>query len=202
MKKAMTSPATLTARATLSDKHRATLSGAVLGGIETLYQGQRFLSVLSNDDYVALAAPHVSSSIGEHFRHWLDLFHAIRHAEGQDQATPNSDMNKIDYNVRRRGHPVERDCRVAEREIAQLVDWLCQLPPDVLEARVCVESEVMMSQRQVEEVESTLAREITFAALHATHHFAMAKVVASLRGIEVESGFGLAPATATYQRAQ
>ncbi|MEH0664450.1 hypothetical protein H4F18_10630 [Vibrio scophthalmi] len=198
----MTSPATLTARATLSDKHRATLSGAVLGGIETLYQGQRFLSVLSNDDYVALAAPHVSSSIGEHFRHWLDLFHAIRHAEGQDQATPNSDMNKIDYNVRRRGHPVERDCRVAEREIAQLVDWLCQLPPDVLEARVCVESEVMMSQRQVEEVESTLAREITFAALHATHHFAMAKVVASLRGIEVESGFGLAPATATYQRAQ
>lgn len=202
MKKAMTSPATLTARATLSDKHRATLSGAVLGGIETLHQGQRFLSVLSNDDYVALAAPHVSSSIGEHFRHWLDLFHAIRHAEGQDQATPNSDMNKIDYNVRRRGHPVERDCRVAEREIAQLVDWLCQLPPDALEARVSVESEVMMSQRQVEEVESTLAREITFAALHATHHFAMAKVVASLRGIEVESGFGVAPATATYQRAQ
>lgn len=202
MKKAMTSPATLTARATLSDKHKASLSGAVLGGIETLYQGQRFLSVLSNDDYVALAAPHVSSSIGEHFRHWLDLFHAIRHAQGQDQATPYGEMSKIDYNVRRRGHPVERDCRVAEREIAQLVDWLCQLPPDALEARVSVESEVMMSQRQVEEVESTLAREITFAALHATHHFAMAKVVASLRGIEVESGFGVAPATATYQRAQ
>lgn len=128
MKKAMTSPANLTARATLSDKHRATLSGAVLGGIETLYQGQRFLSVLSNDDYVALAAPHVSSSIGEHFRHWLDLFHAIRHAQGQDQAPPHGEMSKIDYNVRRRGHPVERDFRVAEREIAQLVDWLCQLP--------------------------------------------------------------------------
>ena len=166
-------------------------SQAVIGCIETLNQGYDFLETLSQEDYTYLARPHISSSIGEHFRHWLDLFHAIKR-----------DSNKIDYNVRRRGHQVERDINVAKQEIKALSEWLFHLPNYTLAEPVLVETEVMLSQTQVEEVSSTLVRELTFAALHATHHFAMAKVVASLRGLDSDETFGVAPTTATYQRAQ
>ncbi|AIS57719.1 hypothetical protein TW78_17710 [Vibrio coralliilyticus] len=166
-------------------------SQAVVGCIETLNQGYEFLETLQPEDYTYIAQPHVSSSIGEHYRHWLDLFHAIR-----------LDRDKIDYNVRRRGHNVERDINVAKQEIAELIEWLFGLPANELNQPVQVETEVMLSQTHVEEVTSTFVREITFAALHATHHFAMAKVVASLRGVASDSHFGVAPTTATYQRAQ
>lgn len=163
----------------------------VLGCIETLNQGYRFLESLTQEDYTYIAQPHVSSSIGEHFRHWLDLFYAIK-----------LDPYHIDYNVRRRGHEVERNLHIAKQEIKELCEWLFHLPNRILNLPVAVETEVMLSQTQVEEVSSTLSRELTFAALHATHHFAMAKVVASLRGVTLDAQFGVAPATATYQRAQ
>ncbi|KJY81810.1 hypothetical protein TW81_15765 [Vibrio galatheae] len=166
-------------------------SQTVIGCIETLSQGHEFLETLSHEDYVFIAHPHVCSSIGEHFRHWLDLFLAIK-----------LEPSKIDYNVRRRGHVVERDLDVAKQEIRDLIEWLFALPSSDLNQAVVVETEVMLSQTHVEEVSSTLIRELTFVALHATHHFAMAKVVASLRGVDSESSFGVAPTTATYQRAQ
>ena len=166
-------------------------SQAVIGCLETLNQGLEFLERLSPEDYTFVAAPHVTSSIGEHYRHWLDLFHAIR-----------LDSDKIDYNVRRRGHNVEREINTAKQEIKQLIEWLFKLPANRLEQIVTVETEVLLSQTCAEEVQSSLARELTFAALHATHHFAMIKVSASLRGITSDTHFGLAPATASYQRAQ
>lgn len=163
---------------------------AIIGCIETLNQGYEFLQVLSNDDFIAVAHPHISSSIGEHYRHWLDLFHAIRR-----------DTNKVDYNVRRRGHQVERDIELAKTETKELIDWLASIPVNQLHQPVQVETEVMLSQTHVEEVTSSLVRELTFAALHATHHYAMAKAVASIKGIESDKLFGVAPTTATYQRA-
>jgi len=176
---------------TLTQDSQLHPSQAVVGCIETLNQGYQFLESLNEQDYVFIAQPHVSSSIGEHFRHWLDLFYAIK-----------LDPVSIDYNVRRRGHNVERSIDVAKQEISELIEWLFALPFNQLNKTVNVESEVLLTQTHVEEVSSTLARELTFAALHATHHFAMAKVVASLRGVEADSKFGVAPATATYQRAQ
>lgn len=166
-------------------------SSVVLGCLETLNQGYEFLDLLSDDDYTFIAQPHVASSIGEHFRHWLDLFHAIR-----------MEPSRIDYNLRRRGHPVERDLSIAKREITELVDWLSHVSSAQVDQSVSVEVETLLSKTQIEQVQSTLARELTFAALHATHHFALAKVVASLRGIQSQQQFGVAPTTVSYQKAQ
>lgn len=170
---------------------QTSLPQAIVGSIETLTQGLEFLETLSDADYQFVAQPHVTSSIGEHFRHWLDLFHAIA-----------IDPTRIDYNIRRRGHVVEREVATAKREILSLIEWICALPAAELSRTVKVETEVLLSQTHVEEVESTLSRELTFVTLHATHHFAMARVIASLRGIESAQCFGIAPTTASYQRAQ
>ncbi|RLV61038.1 hypothetical protein D5018_04145 [Parashewanella curva] len=178
-------------RIRLASNDQTSPSQSVIGCIETLNQGREFLDTLTQEDYVFIPQPHFSSSIGEHFRHWLDLFHAIK-------------LNplKIDYNVRRRGHIVERSLEVVKQEISDLIEWALQLTSDELSQSVSVQTEVLLSQTHVEEVISSLARELTFATLHATHHFAMAKVAASLRGVDSDSYFGVAPTTATYQRAQ
>ncbi|EJO9873604.1 TPA: hypothetical protein ACGUVZ_004657 [Vibrio vulnificus] len=163
----------------------------VQGCLETLEQAQQFLLDIEDRHYVTPAAPYVSSSIGEHFRHWLDIFHAIRLAS-----------EEIDYNQRRRGHAVEHSIEQAQVEIAQLTTWLGNLSAEAAVMKVSVTSEVTLYQTRIAEMQSTLERELAFAALHANHHFAMAKVAAQVMQVETNSAFGIAPATATYIRGE
>ncbi|HBC3995985.1 TPA: hypothetical protein KD875_002650 [Vibrio cholerae] len=172
---------------TLAQPYR--FSAAIHGCLETLEQGRDFLNTIGDDHYTYVAKPHVSSSIGQHFRHWLDIFHALRSAP-----------NTVDYNQRRRGHPVESSREVALSEIDGLIAWLESEQNMTPTLDIDVVMEVSLSQTESCTFHSTLERELAFAALHANHHFAMAKVVTSLLNVQTPSDFGLAPATATFLR--
>jgi len=163
-----------------------------LGCIEALEQGNDCLKSLSDDQYNWAAAPHISSTIGEHFRHLLDLFHAINLANGK----------VIDYNFRRRGHAVEKSRTTAIKEIDHLIYWLENMSHAELISPVTILTEVSMTETQVHSMSSTLERELTFVALHANHHFAIAKVAISLLDLKVSDSFGLAPNTLSYLRGQ
>ncbi|MHC6527366.1 MULTISPECIES: hypothetical protein [unclassified Vibrio] len=165
---------------------------SVRGCVETLEQGYAFLHHLEDNDYTHVAQPHLCSSIGQHYRHWLDIFHALQHTQ----------EGVVDYNQRRRGHHVETSRQAAMKEIEHLIDWVLHCSPKALHAPVTVISEVSLSASESIASVSTFERELTFAALHASHHFAMAKVVASLLGIKAYETFGLAPATASFYRGQ
>lgn len=108
----------------------------------------------------------------------------------------------IDYNQRRRGHRVETSRSVALVEIDELTNWLTGLSEKELKKNVNVLTEVSVLHTQACLMSSTLEREITFAALHANHHFAMVKVAASLMNKAIDDDFGIAPATATFLRGQ
>mgnify|MGYP005989535383 CR=1 FL=1 len=163
-----------------------------LGCIEALEQGNECLKSLSDDQYNWAAAPHITSTIGEHFRHLLDLFHAINLANGK----------VIDYNFRRRGHAVEKSREAAIKEIEHLIHWLEQMNRAELITPVNILTEVSMTKTQAYSMASTLERELTFVALHANHHFAMAKVTISLLDLEASDSFGFAPNTLSYLRGQ
>ncbi|WP_156924883.1 DinB family protein [Marinomonas ushuaiensis] len=163
-----------------------------LGCIEALEQGNECLKSLSDDQYNWAAAPHITSTIGEHFRHLLDLFHAINLANGK----------VIDYNFRRRGHAVEKSRVTAIKEIDHLIHWLESMSHAELAAPVTILTEVSMTETQAHSMTSTLERELTFVALHANHHFAMAKVTISLLNLNISDTFGLAPNTLSYLRGQ
>ncbi len=92
-------------------------SPSIKGAVEILNQGLEFLLAISDSDYLTRAKPHVTSSIGEHTRHTLDLFHALILKEN---AT-------VDYNTRRRDHPVEFDRSIALKEIHYVINWLERL---------------------------------------------------------------------------
>ncbi|MGF1752528.1 DinB family protein [Vibrio makurazakiensis] len=164
----------------------------VQGAIDILNQGEQFLSGISDQDYNYKAMPHVDSSIGEHFRHTLDLFHALILQES----------NQINYNARRRGHSVETDKSVAIKELHYIATWLKQLEPNMLDELITIETEVSLNSQVSQSMTSSVGREITFAALHANHHYAMMKVIATFLETPVTSTFGYAPTTTSYLRGQ
>jgi hypothetical protein len=168
------------------------VSPSIQGAVEILNQGRDFLLAISDSDYLTRAKPHVSSSIGEHTRHTLDLFHALILKENEI----------IDYNTRRRGHPVEFDRSIALKEIQYVINWLERLDHDDLQAPITIQTEVSMDAQVFANLPSTLEREITFAALHANHHYAMIKVITTFLDVETCNTFGYAPTTSSYLREQ
>ncbi|RBO85878.1 DinB family protein [Marinomonas aquiplantarum] len=188
-----------------SERHQETgfsnKLAVVQGCIDALEQGKAFLSSLTGEQYLASAEPYVTSSIGEHFRHILDVYQGVYLGVYSDDVGGSLSTHQtrvIDYNQRRRGHRVET-CRLqALAEIEELLAWLKSLTVADVKAPVQVISEVSVSQTQSAQMRSTLERELTFIALHANHHFAMTKVTMTLLGGHVEADFGFAPATLTY----
>ncbi|MCW8356195.1 hypothetical protein N5P32_09910 [Marinomonas pontica] len=92
--------------------------------------------------------------------------------------------------------------KMAEDDITVLVQWLTGLSEKQLKTSVTIVTEVSVTHTQDCLMTSTLEREITFAALHANHHFAMINVAASLMNKPMDDDFGIAPATATFLRGQ
>ena len=63
---------------------------------------------------------YVTSSIGQHFRHIVDLYLALRNAATEDVCN----VTTIDYDQRRRGASIET-CKVtAVDELLQVKQWL------------------------------------------------------------------------------
>ena len=68
--------------------------------------------------------------------------------------------------------------------------------------KLIVLNETSVEQTYVNEVNSTLGRELVFVSSHAIHHFSLLAIITSLQGQTTHALFGVAPSTATYQRAQ
>ncbi|EGU61450.1 hypothetical protein VINI7043_14635 [Vibrio nigripulchritudo ATCC 27043] len=164
-------------------------SATITGTIETIEQGIALLMQIGNEDYQKAAPPLVTSSMGEHCRHVLDIFHALSDFE-----------NGVDYNQRRRGHDVEKTRELAIVEFLSIKQWLSQLTPDEIKQTVTVKTEVALSETLSAEVSAQLEREIAFAAAHATHHYALMKVLAIQLGYQTDKELGFAPATSSYLR--
>lgn len=167
----------------------------VCSNIEAIDQGLNLLQRLTDAQYTAVLSPYVSSSIGQHFRHIVDMFYAI---------TQRTDPCLIDYNRRRRGAAIEASRAVAIEELNEVRDWMesfailpVQSGSDLL---VDIRSEVTLEATCSVVIGSTMLRELIFTSSHAVHHYALISVIAKLQGVALESTLGIAPATATFLR--
>ncbi|KXF82394.1 DinB family protein [Enterovibrio coralii] len=163
----------------------------VEGCLDIANQAKELLVQLTDEQYNYVAAPYLQSSIGQHMRHILDVFHAV-------EVWPSSSF--IDYDKRRRHHPVEKQKDIALEEWNAIEQWLVGVPESALSSPLTVSSEVSLHQQMSPESASTLARELSFVASHAVHHFALLRVSLCAQDIPSDRAFGLAPATASYYR--
>jgi hypothetical protein len=160
--------------------------------LEIIEQAKRFLGCLSDQQYTHVARPLFGSSAGAHVRHIIDHYLALMHKEG----------NIVNYNVRHRFSDVENSISDALKQLESIISWLNSLDETTLNMPVEVISEISVSEQQDFSGHSTFGRELVFISSHAVHHFFTLKLIAKVQGIKLDAEFGLAPATATYQRSQ
>lgn len=170
-----------------------TQQAVLAGNIEALTQGCEFVESLSDAHYIKICAPHVSSSIGEHIRHVLDMYHSLE--AGLRVAV-------IDYDSRRRGDAVEFTRQKAIEEFRYFIAMLNDVSERDLRVPISVKTEVSLTGSVSITVLSNLMRELVFVASHAVHHYALINAIARLQNIELTSTIGVAPATASYLRSK
>lgn len=174
------------------------LESVIEGNIEALAQGAELVSSLTDEQYCQIVTDYAHSSIGEHFRHIIDLFLAV---------TTGYPNRLVNYDLRRRGTQVERCRQTALTELADIQQWLCHfldqyqrdnMSDDDLSVEVI--SEVSLVKTEAVSVQSSYIRELIFVGSHAVHHYALIAILAKLQGVKVKDSFGIAPTTASYLR--
>lgn len=159
-----------------------------------LDQCAEFAAKLDDSSFIGESKVLAGGTIGKHIRHTLDHFAAALHGAG-DGVQPGA---MIDYDRRRRDVPIESDRTVAGEAARDLSRRISALDESVLRGPVRIR--VMLSSDGVEaELESTLARELAFAAHHAIHHCAMMKAIAAEFGVVCSQDFGKAPSTLRFE---
>jgi hypothetical protein len=133
--------------------------------LETLDQGEALLAQLSDEDYTRRVPVAFNASIGGHYRHCLDHFRCLLDAAAQ------ADLN---YDHRERGTLVERD------RFAALLNVTCKTSYATIGSQASP---------------STVGREIMYSVAHAVHHYALIGVMCGVIGLEMPTGFGVAPST-------
>lgn len=162
---------------------------------EVLEQGIALLTSLVDEQYTRTCEPWLSSTIGQHFRHIVDMYLALMSAMESDY------LEKVDYDYRRRGSRVELQVESGLEALRQIIHWLDRLEPAPVAKQVLqLQTEVSLQQSAVITLDSSLVRELVFVASHAVHHYALIKVLVRHQGLCIAENFGVAPATASYLR--
>ncbi|MDC0932800.1 hypothetical protein OAR97_03050 [Arcobacteraceae bacterium] len=114
----------------------------------------------------------------------------------------SSDLQNINYDVRRRGLALERDKNEGIKELYIVCDWLKSLDLTLFNMKTNISTEVSVSNKVTANFSSTVGREVCFVSIHLTHHLALMAVIAKFLGHSVSPDLGVAPTTATFLRSQ
>jgi len=158
-----------------------------------LRQGLALLDSIDEDSYSRKAEGPWESSIGAHYRHLLDHFLCL--IEGLRDF-------QINYDYRSRKRDIETSLEVARSTTLDLFDTLAAISDDVLQQDCTVVYSIRYGDSNTHTVPSVVARELMFCIGHAIHHYAIVKLLCSLRAVTLPNEFGIAPSTLKYQQSQ
>jgi|SRR5438552_4064057 len=170
--------------------NRAALTSAAE---DVLQQGLALLNNIDEESYSQKEDGPWGSSIGAHYRHVLDHFLCLIEGLWDFQ---------INYDHRGRNRDIETSIEAARQSTHDLIEALAAIPDDVLKQECTVIYSVGYGENETQAVRSTVARELMFCVGHAIHHYAIVKLLCSLREVVLPCQFGIAPSTLKYQQAQ
>lgn len=164
--------------------------------LEIIEQGQLYLKSVSKKDYTAIISPNFMSSAGSHIRHIIDHYLSI---------ISGIENTLIDYDVRERGSEIESSPKLAINKFNEIALWIRSLCTDELNKTITLTTEVSVMNKNVQTVQTSVARELIFAGSHAVHHYAIIAQISFAQKTATQQTvlpltFGLAPATATFMR--
>ena len=153
--------------------------------ISALSEGHKLLDLLSADQYEATFKPAFQSTIGAHFRHVIEHYQCFFEQLKEQH---------FSYDLRRRNHQLETDVTYAQEVLLDLVTSLRNLEVSAFNQPYTVSDEPIVGK-----IETSLARELLFLHSHTTHHYAIIAAIARSQGIQLDTNFGVATATQSYQ---
>lgn len=159
--------------------------------LEILEQGRLYLNSVTQEDYVEIISPNFISSAGSHIRHIIDHYQSV---------ISGMETDLIDYDLRLRGSKVEENPQLAINKLDEIAAWMKSLTSSDLNRAIPLSTEVSTSNKEVQVVQTSVARELIFAGSHAVHHYAMITQITFAQTTTANTAFGIAPATATYLR--
>lgn len=154
-------------------------------------QALSYLKSISKEEYTTVVSPNFISSAGSHMRHITDHYQAIISGFNGDE---------IDYNIRERGSQLELSPALAIEKLNQIATWIKSLTENKLNKLIVLSTEVSVTNKNIQKVQTSVARELVFAGSHAVHHYAMIAQISFAQKNAQPPSFGLAPATATFLR--
>jgi hypothetical protein len=161
--------------------------------LEIIEQAQSYLNQVSEEDYTAIISPNFISSAGSHVRHIIDHYFALM---------SGLHNNVIDYDKRGRGSSLELYPTLAIDKLNEISEWIKSLSDRQLNTLLPLNTEVSMTSKNVQTVQTSIARELVFVGSHAVHHYAMIAQISFAQTKALPQTFGLAPATVSYMRAR
>jgi uncharacterized damage-inducible protein DinB len=157
---------------------------------DVLQQGLALLDNVDEESYSQKEEGPWGSSIGAHYRHVLDHFLCL--IEGL------WDFH-VNYDHRSRNRHIESSIAAARQATRDLIEALTAIPDEVLQQECTVVYSVGYGEAEPQPVRSVVARELMFCVGHAIHHYAIVKLLCSLRAVALPYEFGIAPSTLKYQ---
>lgn len=165
-------------------------SAVVTAVTELLGQGEDLLRQLEPEIYRRPVALAFDASMGSHYRHFLDHFSSL--LRGLDDGV-------IDYDTRDRDPRLEQSPQLAWELTRTLREQLAQLTDDQLNGPVMVRCQVGYGGG-TPHTQSTLGRELVYAAAHGIHHFALIAVIGRFLNARMPANFGIAPTTLAHRQ--
>lgn len=153
-----------------------------------LQQLKELLQLLTKEQYSATLDIFSGASIGQHTRHILEFYQSLTNSE-----------QSVCYDDRKRDHQLEIDAQAAIGAIEKIVEALEELDPnhEVLHKATFGRGD----NDVINEVKSSIGREIIYAVEHAVHHMAIIKIglITNWPGIKIDQNFGVADSTVRFK---
>jgi len=150
-------------------------------------------NVLTDDNQLTVQSKYLpGSTIGKHIRHAWDHFTLLINC------AVGSRPYVLSYDNRIRNTPMENNRSAAHDALVSVMARLKELgttPP--IEPDQVITLNAVTPFRHT--FQTTFARELWFAALHAVHHWSMVRVIAGELDIFLPDDFGFAPSTLVHR---
>ena len=165
---------------------RASINSTARANVTTLEEGLALLNTLSDEQYSQGHRPAFQSTIGAHFRHFLEHYQCFF-----DQL--ESDV--ICYDTRQRDASLEQ----SKQHAVTIIDSILKKLHELNEAQAS--RQLLLKDEQIDApISSNIQRELLFLQSHTVHHFAMIAAMARSIGVELAPDFGVAIQTRNFEQ--
>jgi len=158
--------------------------------IDALSEGLSLLALLNVEQYQQGYKPIFQSTLGTHYRHILEHYRCF---------FSQLAVFKFRYDKRERDQELEVNIDYAKQTIQDIIQQFVNFDMALFTKKYTV-AEEQSDAYLVDDVESTLERELMFLQSHTVHHFAMIAAMSRGQGVSPDESFGVAIPTQNYTR--